>query len=231
MTQYGYARVSTRDQNVNRQLDALREFPVLPEHTYVDYYTGASFERPRYQDLMDALSPGDILVVTSIDRLGRNYEEILDQWRHLTRTRGVDIVVLDMPLLDTRATGEERGVTGVFISDLVLQILSYVAQVERENIHRRQAEGIAAAQLRGTKFGRPLKKRPRNYEKTVRSYELGEVSKSKAAAALGVSRATFDKWLSQDREQLEDLRGTMEKEPSPGDELPIKTQARKHLLT
>lgn len=231
MTQYGYARVSTRDQNVNRQLDALREFPVLPEHTYIDYYTGASFERPRYQDLMDALSPGDMLVVTSIDRLGRNYEEILDQWRHLTRARGVDIVVLDMPLLDTRATGEERGVTGVFIADLVLQILSYVAQVERENIHRRQAEGIAAAHLRGIKFGRPSKKRPANYEKTARSYELGEVSKSKAAASLGVSRATFDKWLSQDREQLEGLGRTVERELPLGGESPAKTPTGKQLLT
>lgn len=198
MTQYGYVRVSSRDQNVNRQLDALRAFPIKQEYIYIDRCTGATFERPRYQELTDVLAAGDLLVVTSIDRLGRNYEEILEQWRTLTHDRSIDIVVLDMPLLDTRASTEGRGVTGVFISDLVLQILSYVAQVERENIHRRQAEGIAAAKLRGVRFGRPEKERPEQYERVACSYTGGEISKSKAAARLGVSRVTFDKWLAQD---------------------------------
>ena len=198
MTSYGYARVSTRDQNVNRQLDALRDFPIPSERIFVDHWTGANFERPCYQELMGRIGRGDLLVVTSIDRLGRDYEEILSQWRTLTHDWRVDIVVLDMPLLDTRASSGPRGVTGVFISDLVLQILSYVAQVERENIRRRQAEGIAAARQRGTRFGRPEKPRPKGYEGVARGYLAGELSMAKASKMLGVSRATFGKWLSQD---------------------------------
>ena len=197
MTEYGYVRVSSRDQNVSRQLDALRAFPVAEGRIYVDHVSGRSFERPGWARLMETLAPGDLVVVTSIDRLGRNYEEILGQWRHLTHTRRVNIVVLDMPLLDTRAQLGETGITGRFISDLVLQILSYVAQVERENIHRRQAEGIAAARARGTRFGRPLKERPAQYREVVGSYKRGELTKTRAAQLLGVSRATFDKWLAQ----------------------------------
>ena len=197
MTEYGYVRVSSRDQNVSRQLDALRAFPVAEGRIYVDHVSGRSFERPGWARLMDTLAPGDLVVVTSIDRLGRNYEEILGQWRHLTHTRRVNIVVLDMPLLDTRARLGETGITGRFISDLVLQILSYVAQVERENIHRRQAEGIAAARARGTMFGRPLKERPAQYREVVVCYERGELTKTRAAEILGVSRATFDKWRAQ----------------------------------
>ncbi len=198
MKEYGYARVSSKDQNVNRQIDALISFPIHPRRIYIDHYSGASFDRPGYRRLVRALSPGDLLVVTSIDRLGRNYEEIMEQWRYLTTRRGADIVVLDMPLLDTRSASSVQGVTGRFISDLVLQVLSYVAQVERENIHRRQAEGIAAAKARGTRFGRPEKKRPAHYEEVASGYARGELSKSKAARRLGVSRITFDKWLAQD---------------------------------
>ena len=194
----GYARVSTRDQNVDRQLDALRAFPVEDQRIYVDYYTGATFERPRYRRLVRRLHEGDLVVVTSIDRLGRNYEEIIEQWRRLTRERLVDIVVLDMPLLDTRTRiGGEPDVTRTFISDLVLQLLSYVAQVERENIRRRQAEGIAAARARGARFGRPRKERPEGAEAVLRAVAAGEMSKSEAARRLEVCRMTLNKWLDE----------------------------------
>ena len=195
---YGYARVSTRDQNVDRQLDALRAFPVEDQRIYVDYYTGATFERPRYRRLVRRLREGDLVVVASIDRLGRNYEEIIEQWRRLTRERLVDIVVLDMPLLDTRARISGEGdVTRTFISDLVLQLLSYVAQVERENIRRRQAEGIAAARARGARFGRPRKERPVGAEEVLRAVAAGELSKSEAARRLDVCRMTLNRWLDE----------------------------------
>lgn len=195
---YGYARVSTRDQNVGRQLDALRAFPVEDQRIYVDYYTGATFERPRYRRLVRRLREGDLVVLTSIDRLGRNYEEIIEQWRRLTRERLVDIVVLDMPLLDTRARISGEGdVTRTFISDLVLQLLSYVAQVERENIRRRQAEGIAAARARGARFGRPRKERPEGAEEVLRAVAAGELSKSEAARRLDVCRMTLNRWLDE----------------------------------
>lgn len=195
---YGYARVSTRDQNVGRQLDALRAFPVEDQRIYVDYYTGVTFERPRYRRLVRRLREGDLVVVTSIDRLGHNYEEIIEQWRRLTRERLVDIVVLDMPLLDTRARISGEGdVTRTFISDLVLQLLSYVAQVERENIRRRQAEGIAAARARGARFGRPRKERPEGAEEVLRAVAAGELSKSEAARRLDVCRMTLNRWLDE----------------------------------
>lgn len=142
MTLYGYARVSTKDQNLDRQLDALRRFPVAEECIVTDTATGANFERTGYLGLVQRLQEGDVLVVKSIDRLDRNYGEILEQWRVLSKQRKVDIVVLDMPLLDTR--GEEEGLTREFIADLLLQLLSYVAQVERDNTRQRQSEGIAA---------------------------------------------------------------------------------------
>ena len=195
---YGYARVSTRDQNVDRQLDALWAFPVEDQRIYVDYYTGATFERPRYRQLVRRLREGDLVVVTSIDQLGRNYEEIIEQWRRLTRERLVDIVVLDTPLLDTRARISGEGdVTRTFISDLVLQLLSYVAQVERENIRRRQAEGIAAARARGARFGRPRKERPEGAEEVLRAVAAGELSKSEAARRLDVCRMTLNRWLDE----------------------------------
>lgn len=197
--EYGYARVSSRDQNVDRQLDALKAFPLDDRRIYVDHYSGADFNRPRYRCLERRLTAGDVLVVTSIDRLGRNYEEILHQWRMLTHERGVDIVVLDMPLLDTRAgEGSPPDVTRTFISDLLLQLLSYVAQIERENIKRRQAEGIAAARARGTRFGRPSKARPVGTARVLRCVRAGSLSKTKGARQLGVSRSTLDKWIEQD---------------------------------
>lgn len=158
MVMYGYARVSSKDQNLDRQLDALAEFSVPIANVYTDRMSGKNFDRPGYQALTGVLAPGDTLVIKSIDRLGRNYDEIIEQWRFLTKQLNVDVVVMDMPLLDTRTS--ERNVTGTFIADIVLQILSYVAQVERENIRQRQAEGIASARARGVRFGRPPKQLP-----------------------------------------------------------------------
>lgn len=199
MAEYGYARVSSRDQNLNRQIDALKLFPIPTKRIYADKASGATFDRPCYRKLLRRLRSGDVLVITSVDRLGRNYEEIIKQWRDLTHERGIDIVVLDMPLLDTRASSDlVHGVTGTFISDIVLQLLSYVAQVEREHIKRRQAEGIAAAHARGIRFGRPEKPRPEHYNTVKSLYQSGEISKTSAAKSLEVSRITFDKWLSQD---------------------------------
>lgn len=171
MKTYGYARVSTKDQNLNRQLDALASFPVEERMVFVDYESGKDFERPGYQRLLKTLTPGDLMVVKSIDRLGRNYEEILFQWRHITHQLGADIAVMDMPLLNTRANGVD-GITGTLICDIVLQVLSYVAHVERENIHQRQAEGIAAAKARGVRFGRPMMSIPPEVHVGVR--QMGE---------------------------------------------------------
>ena len=171
-TVYGYARVSSRDQNLNRQLDALGAYGVGSANIYADHASGKDFDRPRYRELLHVLGDGDVLVVLSIDRLGRNYSEILEEWRRITKELGVAIVVLDMPLLDTRARASGTpDVTNTLIADIVLQLLSYVAQVERENIHRRQAEGIAAARARGVRFGRPRKPCPPQFELVRDSYE------------------------------------------------------------
>ena len=193
---YGYARVSSRDQNLDRQLDALEEFGIGEGMVFADKASGRDFDRPEYQKLMETLREGDVLVVKSIDRLGRNYDEILEQWWRLTKELGVAIVVLDMPLLDTR--NHRDGLTSVLISDIVLQLLSYVAQMERENIHARQAEGIAAAQARGVRFGRPKKKRPACYEATKASYLGGHLTRQEAAIRMKVSASTFDRWLKED---------------------------------
>ncbi len=194
--EYGYARVSAQDQNLARQLDALAGLGLDKRQIYADKATGANFERPAYKRLVRRLRPGDVVYVKSIDRLGRNYEEIIDEWRRITREKHAHIVVLDMPLLDTR---EDRGgITGVLITDIVLQLLSYVAQVERENIHQRQAEGIAAAKARGVRFGRPRIERPGTYGKTKRAYLSGAITRKEAAARLKVSPSTFDSWLKQD---------------------------------
>lgn len=197
---YGYARVSTREQNLDRQLRALADFGVRRENIFADQASGRDFERPAWIRLRETLREGDLLVVKSIDRFGRSYDEILDQWRAVTRVRGAEVVVLDMPLLDTRQ--ERGGVTGALISDIVLQLLSYVAQVERESIHQRQAEGIAAAKARGVKFGRPRKARPGSYGALRESYLAGRITRSEAASRLMVSVSTFDKWLRQDRETM-----------------------------
>ena len=162
---FGYIRVSSKEQHTDRQLIAMKGFGVENENIFTDKQSGKDFDRPAYCRLMGALRPGDTLVVKSIDRLGRNYDEILEQWRLLTKKKGVMIVVLDMPLLDTR---RDRDLTGILIADIVLQLLSYVAQTEREFIRQRQAEGIAAAKARGVHFGRPPKKRRRRLRRFSR---------------------------------------------------------------
>lgn len=189
---YGYVRVSTKEQCEDRQLIAMREFPVAENHIFMDKLSGKDFNRPQYQKLIRRLKPHDILVVKSIDRLGRNYDEILDQWRVITKSRQADIVVLDMPLLDTRQSG--RDLTGTFVADLVLQILSYVAQTERENIRQRQQEGIAAARLRGVRFGRPRKQVPAEFEWVRQQWEQGRITSRQAARQLGVAQDTFLRW-------------------------------------
>ena len=193
MSIYGYARVSSKDQNLNRQFDALALFPVESSNVFVDYESGKDFNRPGYKKLLQVLQPGDLLAIKSIDRLGRNYEEILQQWRLITREHGTDISVIDMPLLNTGQNGID-GITGTLISDIVLQVLSYVAQVERENIHQRQAEGIAAAKARGVKFGRPPIAQPRNFSEALTLWQEGEIGAREAARRLSVSHTTFLKW-------------------------------------
>ena len=185
---YGYARVSTRSQKEDRQVAALREFGVAPEHITVEKQSGKNFDRPLYQQLVQAFLPGDVLVVKSIDRLGRNYEEILDQWAYITKTREAAIVVLDMPLLDTR---EGRDLTGTLIADIVLQLLSYVAQTEREFIRQRQAEGIAAALKRGVHFGPERIPMPEGFEELAEDWWNGYVTATEAGRQLGISRKTF----------------------------------------
>lgn len=190
---YGYIRVSTKDQNEDRQRIALAEFPVPKENIFMDKLSGKDFNRPQYKKLVRKLRKGDILVIKSIDRLGRNYEEILNQWRIITKEKMTDVVVLDMPLLDTRQTG--RNLTGTFVADLVLQILSYVAQTERENIKQRQMEGIAAAKMRGVRFGRPRKNVPVSFYSIKSEWENKKVSSREAARRLGVSQDTFLRWV------------------------------------
>lgn len=183
MMEYGYARASTREQNVERQLLALREFGLAERQIVVDRQSGKDFDRPGYCRLLRRLKQGDTLVIKSIDRLGRNYGEILEQWRSITREKGAEIVVLDMPLLDTR---KSRDLAGTLIADIVLQLLSYVAQTERELIRQRQAEGIAAAKLRGVKLGRPEKARPENFEEVRRQWAQRELSARAAGRLLQV---------------------------------------------
>ncbi|MDR1245994.1 MAG: recombinase family protein, partial [Clostridiales Family XIII bacterium] len=164
MATYGYVRVSSADQNEDRQMTAMCELDVPAAQIFTDKQSGKDFERPKYRALMKKLKPGDLIYIKSIDRLGRNYDEIQRQWRVLTKERGIDVAVIDMPLLDTR---NGKDLMGTFIADLVLQILSFVAENERENIRKRQAEGIAAARVRGVRFGRPIKTPPENFPETV----------------------------------------------------------------
>ena len=186
---YGYVRVSTKEQNEDRQILALQDFPVLAERIYMDKLSGKDFNRPQYRKLLKKLRPGDLLVVKSIDRLGRNYEEILLQWRIITKEKQVDVAVLDMPLLDTRKSGND--LTGTFVADLVLQILSYVAQTERENIHQRQMEGIAAAKLRGVKFGRPRKAVPEQFWKLKEDWETKKTPRGRQPGSYLSRRTPF----------------------------------------
>lgn len=192
---YGYARVSTREQNLDRQLIALAEFGVEDKLVFADKASGKDFDRPRYRALMRRLREGDVLVVKSIDRLGRDYEEILEEWRTITKKRKAAVVVLDMPLLDTR---ENKGdLMGSFVADLVLQLLSYISQTERDNMLQRQAEGIAAAKARGVRFGRPRKQKPACFPQVKADYLGKRVTRGEASMRLGVSVTTFDKWIRE----------------------------------
>ena len=194
MDTYGYVRVSTKEQNEDRQMIAMRNFGIANSSIILDKQSGKDFERPGYQRLIQKLKTGDTLVIKSIDRLGRNYDEILEQWRLLTREKQVDIVVLDMPLLDTR---QGRDLTGVLIADILLQLLSYVAQTEREFNRQRRAEGIAAAKAKGIHFGRKFKERGENYESVMAAWRRGEISGRAAARELGVAHGTFQRWCRE----------------------------------
>lgn len=191
MAMYGYARVSTKEQNMDRQIKALEEFGVPVKNIYKEKETGRDFERPAYKRLMRKLHAEDVVVVKSIDRLGRNYAEILEQWRVITKVKGAAIVVLDMPILDTR---KEKDLIGTLVADLVLQIMSYFAQVERDFIKQRQAEGIAAAKARGVKFGRPKIPIPANFAEMKVKWQAGTISSRQAGKELGVSYHTFLRW-------------------------------------
>ena len=185
---YGYIRVSTREQNEDRQLIALREIAIPEKNTFMDKQSGKDFNRPQYKKLVKKLKPGDLLYIKSIDRLGRNYEEIQNQWRILTKEKSVDIVVLDMPLLDTQ---RGKDLMGTFLSDIVLQVLSFVAENERTNIRQRQAEGIAAAKAKGIRFGRPPLPLPETFHENYQRWKSGEITCTTAAKACGLPLSTF----------------------------------------
>lgn len=192
---YGYIRVSTKEQNEERQVIAMQEFGIEEQNMVIDKQSGKDFNRPGYIRLVKKIKPGDTLVIKSIDRLGRNYDEILEQWRFLTKEKRADIVVLDMPLLDT---GNGRDLTGTLISDIVLQLLSYVAQTEREFIRQRQREGIDAARANGVHLGRKAMERPGNYEKVKNEWMNGSISAREAGRQLGISHTCFKKWVIRD---------------------------------
>jgi DNA invertase Pin-like site-specific DNA recombinase len=196
MNTYGYVRVSSMDQNEDRQFAALSAAGVASRDIFIDKRSGKDFARPAYQMLIERLASGDLLYIKSIDRLGRNYDEVQEQWRVLTRELGVDIVVLDIPLLDTR---RDRDLMGTFIADLVLQILSFVAHSERDAIRKRQAEGIEAARLRGVRFGRPAKAMPEDFDTLIGQWESKELKATEIAAACTMSRATFFRRLQEYR--------------------------------
>lgn len=185
---YGYVRVSTKDQNEDRQLIALQEMSIPEKNIFVDKQSGKDFKRPMYKRMLRKIKKDDLLYVKSIDRLGRNYAEILEQWRILTKEKGIDIVVLDMPLLDPR---RGKDLMGTFLSDIVLQVLSFVAENERTNIRQRQAEGIAAAKKRGVRFGRPLSPLPENFHEIYQQWKNGKITGLAAARACGMPMSTF----------------------------------------
>ena len=185
---YGYIRVSSRDQNEDRQLLAIQQLSIAQENIFIDKQSGKDFQRPQYKKLVRKLKKDDVLYIKSIDRLGRNYAEILEQWRILTKSKGIDIVVLDMPLLDTR---RGKDLMGTFLSDIVLQVLSFVAENERTNIRQRQSEGIAAAKARGVRFGRPPKPLPEDFHLLYQQWKNGKISGTAAAKLCGMPLSTF----------------------------------------
>lgn len=186
--EYGYIRVSSKEQNEARQLDALHKHGLNDKNIYMDKQSGKDFDRPRYKALYRKLKKGDVLYIKSIDRMGRNYDEIIQEWRKITRVRESDIVVLDMPLLDTR---RGKDLMGTFLSDIVLQVLSFVAENERTNIRQRQAEGIAAAKARGVRFGRPSIQLPGNFNQMREEWRAGRITIEEAADACGMCSKTF----------------------------------------
>ena len=196
MTEYGYVRVSSTDQNEDRQTLAMTTLNIPAEHIFTDKISGKDFERPAYKALLKNLRSGDLLYILSIDRLGRNYDEIQNQWRILTKERGVDIAIIDMPLLDTR---NGKDLIGTFIADIVLQILSFVAHSERDSIKKRQAEGITAARERGVRFGRPTKTPPENFGALVRQWERGSLPIYEVLELTGLKEATFYRRLHEHR--------------------------------
>jgi len=196
MKEYGYIRVSSIDQNGDRQLRAMEELKIPSEQIFIDKQSGKDFNRPSYKALLRKLEEGDLLYIKSIDRLGRNYIEIQDQWRIITKERKIDIAVIDMPLLDTR---RHKDLLGTFISDIVLQILSYVSQSERENIRTRQREGITAAKARGVRFGRPVKTPPENFKVLVKQWERGDLTFEQVIEQTGLKEATFYRRLRESR--------------------------------
>lgn len=194
MSIYGYIRVSTAEQNEDRQLLAMQEIGILKENIYMDKQSGKDFNRPKYKKMIKKLKRGDTLYIKSIDRLGRNYEEIQNQWRIITKDKKVDIVVIDMPLLDTR---RDKNLLGTFISDIVLQLLSFVAENERVNIRQRQKEGIAAAKLRGVKFGRPRKPIPPEFYEAIENWRRKEISVTEICRIYSISESTFFRRLRE----------------------------------
>ena len=194
MTIYGYARVSSADQNEDRQILAMSELGIPAKQIFTDKQSGSDFQRPAYQALLQRVRSGDLIYIHSIDRLGRNYDEIQNQWRILTKERGADIAVLDMPLLDTRLN---KDLMGTFIADLVLQILSFVAHSERENIKKRQAEGIAAARARGVRFGRPIKKPPENFAEMAKLWKKGRLTTTELMRRTGLKESTLYRRLRE----------------------------------
>lgn len=196
MAIYGYIRVSSIDQNEDRQLLVMDELKIPQGQVYADKQSGKDFDRPKYTELLKILQAGDLLYIKSIDRLGRNYEEIKNQWRIITKERGVDIVVIDMPLLDTRV---KTDLMGTLIADIVLQLLSFVAQSERENIRQRQAEGIIAAKARGVQFGRPSKGTPENFGELIKQWEKGQIPLEEILKLGDIKQTTFYKKLAEYR--------------------------------
>lgn len=197
---YAYIRVSSVDQHPDRQIIAMQEHDISSRNIYIDRWSGKTFARPAYQMMLKRLRKGDVLFIKSIDRLGRNYDAIQEEWRKITKEKKVDIVVLDMPLLDTR---QGRDLMGTLIADIVLQLLSYVAQTERELIRQRQAEGIAAAKKRGVKFGREPIMRTERHNRAVQEYRAGLCSARDAARYCGVSHKTLLKWAKEEEQDNE----------------------------
>lgn len=195
LKQYAYIRVSTKEQNEDRQLISMREQGIALRDMFIDKQSGEDFERPQYKKLMRRLKSGDCLFIHSIDRLGRNYTEIIEQWTYITTEKKANIVVMDMPLLDTRQRSDD--LTGLFISNLVLQILSYVAEKERDNIRKRQAEGIAVARQRGVRFGRQRIPLPNNFNRVAGEFQKRFITGEKAAKQLGVCRSLFYRWIRE----------------------------------